>query len=60
LTEEQPFVETLAHADLIRRDNPDRFRHPRDGDALVTMLKRKPEPAQDVPVDVMPKGRNFH
>ena len=60
LTEEQPFAETLAHADLIRRDNPDRFRHPRDGDALVTMLKRKPGPAHDLPVDVMPKGRNFH
>jgi error-prone DNA polymerase len=60
LTEEQPFAETLAHADLTRRDNPDRFRHPRDGDALVTMLKRKPGPAHDLPVDVMPKGRNFH
>ena len=60
LTEEQPFAETLAHADLIRRDNSDRFRHPRDGDALVTMLKRKPGPAHDLPVDVMPKGRNFH
>jgi error-prone DNA polymerase len=60
LTESQPFVETLAHADLIRRDNPDRFRHPRDGDALVTMLKRKPGSSSDLPVDVMPKGRNFH
>jgi error-prone DNA polymerase len=60
LTKEQPFIETLAHADLIRRDNPDRLRHPRDGDALVTMLKRKPGPAPDLAVGVMPKGRNFH
>jgi len=60
LTQERPFVETLAHADIIKSDNPDRFRHPRDGDALVTMLKRKPGVAHDVPVDVMPKGRNFH
>jgi DNA polymerase III alpha subunit len=60
LTHETPLIETLAHADLIKRDNPDRFRHPRDGDALVTMLKRKPGPAHDLHVDVMPKGRNFH
>jgi error-prone DNA polymerase len=60
LTQERPFVETLAHADLVKRDDSDRFRHPRDGDALVTMLKRKPGPAHDLPVDVMPKGRNFH
>jgi error-prone DNA polymerase len=60
LTHETPLVETPAHADLIRRDNPDRFRHPRDGDALVTMLKRKPGPAHDLNLDVMPKGRNFH
>ncbi|PWT92891.1 MAG: error-prone DNA polymerase [Proteobacteria bacterium] len=60
LTQETPTVETLAHADLIKRDNPDRFRHPRDGDALVTMLKRKPGPAHDLYVEVMPKGRNFH
>ena len=52
LTQATPFVETLAHAD--------RFRHPRDGDALVTILKRKPEPAHDFHVNVMPKGRNFH
>jgi error-prone DNA polymerase len=60
LTEERPFSETLAHADLIKREAPGRFRHPRDGDALVTMLKRKPGPAHDLPVGVMPKGRNFH
>jgi error-prone DNA polymerase len=60
LTEERPFVETLAHADLIKRDAPGRFRHPRNGDALVTMLKRKPAAAHDLNVEVMPKGRNFH
>jgi error-prone DNA polymerase len=60
LTKEQPFVETLTHADLIKRNPPGRFRHPRDGDALVTMLKRKPGPAPDLAVGVMPKGRNFH
>src|SRR5262249_53466858 len=56
LIRETPFIETLAHADIIKRDNPDRFRHPRDGDALVTMLKRRPGPAHDLNVDVMPKG----
>jgi error-prone DNA polymerase len=60
LTQERPFAETLAHADLVKSSAPGRFRHPRDGDALVTMLKRKPGPAHDLPVDVMPKGRNFH
>src|SRR5262245_61828061 len=33
LTQETPFIARPAHTDLIRRDNPNRFRHPRDGDA---------------------------
>jgi hypothetical protein len=49
-----------AHADLIKRDTPDRFRHPREGDALVRMLKRRPGTGSDAHIEVMPKGRNFH
>jgi hypothetical protein len=51
---------TPAHADLIKRDTPDRFRHPREGDALVRMLKRRSGPGSDAHIEVMPKGRNFH
>lgn len=49
-----------------RADTPDRFgKHPRSGDALVTMLKKKPALAGTLAAaahtaEVMPKGRNFH
>jgi error-prone DNA polymerase len=60
LTAEDSLTATPAHADLIKRDTPDRFRHPRDGDALVRMLKRRPDPGSEAHIEVMPKGRNFH
>jgi error-prone DNA polymerase len=60
LTAEDASTATPAHADLIKRDTPDRFRHPRDGDALVRMLKRRPDPSSEAHIEVMPKGRNFH
>jgi hypothetical protein len=60
LTAEDALTATPAHADLIKRDTPDRFRHPRDGDALVRMLKRRPDPGSEAHIEVMPRGRNFH
>jgi error-prone DNA polymerase len=44
---------------------PVRGRHPRMGDALVTLLKDDPGVLDDPisaphPAEVMPKGRNFH
>ena len=61
-------IQTRSRADMVKADNPDRFRHPRDGDALVTMLRKKgvlneeiaaAQAVQDT-AQVMPKGRNFH
>ncbi len=60
LTAEGSLATTPAHADLIKRDTPDRFRHPRDGDALVRMLKHRPASVSETHIEVMPKGRNFH
>jgi hypothetical protein len=60
LTVDVSLTATPAHADLIKCDTPDRFRHPREGDALVRMLKRRPGPGSEIHIDVMPKGRNFH
>ena len=55
---------TLAPADRMQTDNPDRFRHPRSGDSFVRLSKNKPELEQLAAVEhatkVMPKGRNFH
>ena len=59
LTAEDASTATPAHADLIKRDTPDRFRHPRDGDALVRMLKRRPDPNSEAHIEVMPKGAIF-
>jgi error-prone DNA polymerase len=63
---EHPPRETLSHADATKCGDdfqglvPDRRRHPRAGDALVTSLKQKPaEPVAEA-VAVLPKGRNFH
>jgi error-prone DNA polymerase len=55
---------TLSPADMVRADNPDRFRHPRTGDTFVRMAKDKQAIAQQAAAEhaakVMPKGRNFH
>jgi len=56
--------QTLSPADMVRADNPDRFRHPRSGDSFVRLAKDKPALDQMAAVEhaakVMPKGRNFH
>ena len=56
--------QTLSPADMMRADNPDRFRHPRSGDSFVRLAKNKPALEQMAAVEhaakVMPKGRNFH
>jgi error-prone DNA polymerase len=56
--------ETLAPADMLKSDNPDRFRHPRSGDSFVRLAKNKPAldhlAAVEHAAKVMPKGRNFH
>jgi error-prone DNA polymerase len=62
LSEEHACVQALAHADEARRPPVERHRHPRTGDALVTLLKDEPDhfaPAAEI-AQVMPKGRNFH
>jgi error-prone DNA polymerase len=55
---------TLSPADMVKADNPDRFRHPRSGDTFVRAAKHKPALEQFAVVEhaakVMPKGRNFH
>ncbi len=55
LTQQHGFG-TLARADAVRRANE--HRHPRAGDALVTLLKETPDLVETA--QVMPKGRNFH
>ncbi len=64
LSEHGDRIKGTIPPDEIRRP-VSRQRHPRAGDALVTMLKEgKPVPAELALVDstakVMPKGRNFH
>ncbi len=58
-------IETTALADEVKRSVTARHRHPRSGDALVTMFKdarlsRTGEGSGEAPEAVMPKGRNFH
>jgi error-prone DNA polymerase len=73
LSEDVSGTQSLSRADIVKADHPDRFRHPRSGDALVVMLKKKgaldeelavaAQPAQETAQDtaqVMPNGRNFH
>jgi DNA polymerase III alpha subunit len=64
LNEDVAGVQTRSRADMVRADNPDRFRHPRSGDSFVCLAKNKPAPEHIAAVDhaakVMPKGRNFH
>jgi error-prone DNA polymerase len=64
LSEHGPRIDTVMPPDVIKRPVYSRQRHPRSGDALVTMLKEgKPVPenlAAQHTAQVMPKGRNFH
>jgi len=56
-------VHALAPTDEVRRPPAERHRHPRAGDALVTLLKENPGVPAEIAVQaarVMPKGRNFH
>ena len=54
-------VDALAPTDEVRRPVPERHRHPRAGDSLVTSLKETPAfAAAAEAAKVMPKGRNFH
>jgi error-prone DNA polymerase len=58
LAQEHP--QALANADALRQ-SPERHRHPRAGDALVTGLKETHRALAGAQVaKVMPKGRNFH
>ena len=64
LNEDVSGVQTRSRADMLKSDNPDRFRHPRSGDSFVQMAKHKPALEHMAAVEhaakVMPKGRNFH
>src|SRR5262249_48530459 len=64
LSQEANAVQVRSRADMVRTDNPDRFRHPRSGDSFVKLSKNKPALEQLAAVEhaskVMPKGRNFH
>jgi error-prone DNA polymerase len=58
-------IDTIMPPDVIKHPVYSRQRHPRSGDALVTMLKEgRPLPEEVVAsqstAQVMPKGRNFH
>jgi len=60
LAQEHGPVQALANADELRQP-PERHRHPRAGDALVTGLKETRRALAGAQVaKVMPKGRNFH
>ncbi|HTL29346.1 MAG TPA: error-prone DNA polymerase, partial [Tepidisphaeraceae bacterium] len=39
LNEDVAAVEARSRADMVRADNPDRFRHPRSGDSFVKLAK---------------------
>jgi DNA polymerase III alpha subunit len=65
LSDEHGCVNVLAPTDEVRRPAIERHRHPRAGDALVTMLKEDKPELEEIVVaqhtaQVMPKGRNFH
>ena len=65
LSEAGAHIDPAAPTDEVKRPVQGSWRrHPRDGDALVTMLKEKPAPDELTAVEhtaqVMPKGRNFH
>src|SRR5947208_15347838 len=65
LSEHAHCIEGTMPPDEIRRPVYSRQRHPRAGDAPVTMLKEGKPALEDfaAPLNtakVMPKGRNFH
>ena len=65
LSEKGGGIDTVAPADHIKRPLVSRQRHPRSGDALVTMLKTDGPALDELTAardtsHVMPKGRNFH
>ena len=65
LSEDVVCVDAMESSGEVKRPVIERHRHPRSGDALVTLLKDKQAMANDLglggrPDTVMPKGRNFH
>jgi error-prone DNA polymerase len=62
LSGEHGCVNALTPTDEVRRPGAERHRHPRAGDALVTLLKETRAPGEFAAqtAEVMPKGRNFH
>jgi error-prone DNA polymerase len=62
LSEAHGCVDALAPTDEVRRPVAERHRHPRAGDALVTLLKENRGLSEFAAqtAEVMPKGRNFH
>jgi error-prone DNA polymerase len=68
LSEDGPRIDPSAPTDEARRPAQGSWhvsrRHPRQGDALVTMLRQRLAPddfaAAEPTAAVMPKGRNFH
>jgi DNA polymerase III alpha subunit len=68
LSEHGTRIDTIMPPDVIKHPVYSRQRHPRSGDALVTMLKSDGPAIEDLTVQqaaqqtsqVMPKGRNFH
>jgi error-prone DNA polymerase len=68
LSEHGTRIDTIMPPDVIKHPVYSRQRHPRSGDALVTMLKSDGPAIEDLAVQqaaqqtsqVMPKGRNFH
>jgi error-prone DNA polymerase len=57
-------IDAVSPTDEVKRPVIERARHPRAGDALVTLLKDKTaltgSRLHEEPAAVMPKGRNFH
>jgi error-prone DNA polymerase len=64
LSQDHGCVEGLARADAVKHPSPPDHlrRHPRSGDALVTLFRDEPTLARELGLtaEVMPKGRNFH
>jgi error-prone DNA polymerase len=65
LSEHGNRIDTIMPPDAIKRPVYSRGRHPRAGDALVTMLKANGPDIEELAAaqntaQVMPKGRNFH
>jgi len=65
LSERAHLVDATLPVDVIKRPVVSRQRHPRSGDALVTLLKARPNAVEELAAatqtaQVMPKGRNFH